>query len=156
MPSRDRTKGSRGGAKTPRSAGSEWLPWGLYDDIDVPELSEETIQKAADQLNVTDEAKKEEVRDRLREVAVTYWIFHRAAAKPGPKWFREQVAPIKRATERLYRLIHNHPGGIGLAPLAMLTLERMQRPLINRLAGLPLDLHPESDRAVARKFHEGV
>jgi hypothetical protein len=49
----------------------------LYDDRDVRELSEETIQEAANQLNVTDEGKKAELRDRLHNIAVTYWRVHR-------------------------------------------------------------------------------
>jgi hypothetical protein len=150
-PTHDRKKGSLGGAKTPRSTGSEWLPWGLYDDSQIPELCEETIQQAAKQLNVTDEAKKAELRDRLRKIAVTYWRFHRDVVRPGPKWFRDQVAVIKKATERLYRLIHNQPGGVGLTPLASLTQLRMQRPLGNRIAGGPLE-HSESIEQLLKSF----
>jgi hypothetical protein len=145
-------KDSHGEAKTPHSTGSEWLPWGLYDDSQVPELTEETIQQVAELLNVADEAKKAELRDRLRKTAVSYWSFHRDVVRPGPKWFRDQVAPIKKATERLYRLIHDHPGGIGLTPLAVLTQLRMQRPLRNRIAGGPLDLHPESIEQLLKSF----
>ena len=142
MHTRDQTKGSRRGAKTPRSTKSEWLPWGLYDDTQIPEFAEETIQEAANQLNATDDAKKAELRRQLRSVAVTYWRLRRDVVKPGPKWFRDQVKPIKKATERLYGLIHNHAGGIGLTPLATLTQRRMKRPLRNSRG--PLGLQSES------------
>jgi hypothetical protein len=150
MTTSDRTKASRGRARAPRSAGSEWLPWGLYDDSQVPQLSEETIQEAAKQLNVTDEAKKAELRGRLRNVAVTYWHFHRDVVKPGPKWFRMQVQQFKKATDRLYRLVHNHPGGIGLTPLAALTQVRMERPLLKRIPAN--DLQPESIEELLERF----
>jgi hypothetical protein len=152
MPTSDRTKGTRGRAKTPRSTGSEWLPWGLYDDSQVPELSEETIQEAATQLNVTDEAKTAELRGRLRNVAVTYCRYHRDVVKPGPRWFRKQVEPIKKATERLYQLIHNHPGGIGLTPLTLLTQMRMQRPLRGRIAVGSNNIPPESIEHLLKHF----
>jgi hypothetical protein len=152
MPTSDPTKGSRGRTKKARSTESEWLPWGLYDDDQVPELSEETIQEAANELNVTDETKIAGLKGRLRMVAITYWRIQRDVVKPGPRWFREQVEPIKKATERLYKLIHDHPGGIGLRPLATLTQLRMRRPLRNPIAGGPIDRSIESIEQLLKSF----
>jgi hypothetical protein len=148
MPARDQPRRSRRRAKSPPSSESDWLPWGLYDDKNVPELSDETIQEAAKQLNLADEAKTAELRNRLRKVVITYWTFRRDVVKPRPKWFREQVEPIKQATERLYQLIHDHPGGIGLTPLAQLTRLRMQRPF----RGKPIDPATESIEQILKSF----
>jgi hypothetical protein len=152
MSSRDQTKRARKKPKASTSEQGEWRPWGLYDDRDIPELSKDAIREAATQLNLSEEAKILELHDRLRSVAIMYWRYKRDITKPGPKWFRQQVEPIKEATEKLYKLIHDHPGGIGLTSLTQLTQLRMNRPLRGRIPSTSVDHQSESFERLLERF----
>ena len=152
MSSPDQTKRPRRRLKASTSDEGKWLPWGLYDDKEVQELSQETVREAATRLGLAEEAGISKLRDELRKIAIAYSREKRDVIKPGPKWFRQQVTPVKEATEKLYQLIHGHPGGIGLNSLARLTEIRMGRPIRGRVAWAPLDQQRESIEELLERF----
>jgi hypothetical protein len=108
---------------------SEWRPWGLYDHEPIPDIPESTFSAAMDELKVEDDAQRDDLKTRLREVAITYWHIRRSRERPAPKWYRQQVKPIRQATNNLLSLLQKPADGTGRSALVILTKLRMQRPL---------------------------
>jgi hypothetical protein len=108
---------------------TEYLPWGLFDDKNVPELTAQVVQEVLGRLKVTDDAKKEEVRARLRRIAIEYWALRRGVEKPERDWYRKKVKPIRNAAAKLLKLLQQPREGLALSGLALLTERQMNRDL---------------------------
>jgi hypothetical protein len=124
-----------------------WKPWGFDDYETVQEIPEQAFEAALKHLNVTDAARRTDLRGLFKDVATSYRRTRRDIEKPPPKWYREQIEPIKKATDHLLKVIGKPAEGTGQAALIHLTQFRMQR----RLRGGNY-LEPESIEQTLQRF----
>jgi hypothetical protein len=108
---------------------STWRPWGFDDYVSVPKISDEALSSAMKSLNVTEDAQRADLTARFHEVSVSYWRGKRDFATPGPKWYRQQIQPIQKATNKLLSLLTEPAEGTGRSALVRLTKMRMHRNL---------------------------
>jgi hypothetical protein len=108
----------------------DWRPWGLYDDKSIPPFSDAAISRALAELKVSDDIKPS-VRKRIEQVAQTYWRIRRDVERPGSKWYRSQVKPVRTATAKLLKVIRPR-GRTALVALNYIIRDRMQRSLWKR------------------------
>lgn len=114
-------------ARAPRKD-SEWRPWGFYDHEPIPEIPESAFSAAMKLLKIED-AQRADFATDLQGVAITYWQMRRDVESPAPKWYRQQIQPIREATTKLLRILQKPAEGTGRAALARLTKLRMERAL---------------------------
>jgi hypothetical protein len=126
----------------------DWRPWGLYDDKSIPPLSDAAISRALAELKLSDDIKTS-VRNRIAEVAVTYWRIRRDVERPGSKWYRSQVKPIRTAAAKLLKVIRPR-GRTALVALNHTIRATMQRPLLKR--GQAFDSPQESIEQLLEDF----
>ena len=127
---------------------TDWRPWGLYDDNSIPPLSDAAISRALAELKLSDD-NKTSVRNRIAKVAVTYWRIRRDVERPGSKWYRSQVKPVRTATAKLLKVIRPR-GRTALVALNHTTRATMQRPLLKR--GQASDSPQESIEQLLEEF----
>jgi hypothetical protein len=106
-----------------------WKPWGFDDYKSVQGITDQAFEAALKHLNVSDAARRTDLRRLLKDVATSYWRTRRDIERPPPKWYREQIEPIKKATDQLLKVIRKPAEGTGQAALIHLTQFRMQRRL---------------------------
>lgn len=85
--------------------------------------------EALDALNIVEEKDRANLKISLRSVAEGYWAILRQLSKPSPRWYREQVQPIQKATTQLLQLVRKRGEGTSRTTLSDLTRLRMNRPL---------------------------
>jgi hypothetical protein len=115
-------------AREPRND-SDWRPWGFDDYESVRDIPEEAFAAVVRCLKVTDEARRIDLRERLKGLATGYWQRRRDIERPSPKWYRKQIQPIQKATDNLLKALRRRPKGTGQAALVQLTRLRMRRSL---------------------------
>jgi hypothetical protein len=108
---------------------SEWRPWGFDDFESISEISEEVLSAAMQALKACSNAQRDVLRTSFRDVATSYWRTRREIERPGPKWYRQQIKPVQKATARLLSLLREPALGTGRAALVSLTKLRLHRSL---------------------------
>ena len=108
---------------------SNWVPWGFYDLESIPEIRDLAFSEAMNELKIEDDAQQADLKTRLREIAITYWQIRRGVEQPAPKWYRQQIQPIREATGKLLKILKAPAEGTGRAALVRLTKLRMERAL---------------------------
>jgi hypothetical protein len=108
---------------------SKWRPWGFEDYESVPEMSEEGVSAALNAIGVKDDAQSNELRTQLQGVSIIYWRTRRDVETPSPKWYRQQIEPIQKATVSLLNFLKMPVEGTARSALRRLTMLRMNRQL---------------------------
>src|SRR4051812_39526889 len=127
---------------------SDWMPWGLFDADEIPEIAEPAFLEALNALNIVIARDRADLKMSLRSIAVGYWETLRQLSKPSPKWYREQVQPVQKATVQLLQLLRKPAEGVSQASLIRLTRHRMKRPLRGPVSGSD----PESIEQLLENF----